>query len=84
MVTKLVEVIFTEEDRNNLKTLAKEMPKLLSLVESLIETIEILGDEKLMESIKKSEKDAQEGRLLGFKELLKELDKNENPSLVKG
>jgi hypothetical protein len=84
MVTKLVEVIFTEEDRNNLKTLAKEMPKLLSLVESLIETIEILGDEELMESIKKSEKDAQEGRLLGFKELLKELDINENPSLVKG
>lgn len=84
MVTKLVEVIFIEEDRNNLKTLAKEMPKLRSLVESLIETIEILGDEELMESIKKSEKDAQEGRLLGFKELLKELDINENPSLVKG
>jgi hypothetical protein len=75
MVTKLVEAIFTEEDRNNLKTLAKEVPKLRSLVESLIE---ILGDEELMESIKKSEKDIQEGRILGFKELLKELDINEN------
>ena len=77
MVTEMVETVFTEEDRRNLKTLAQEMPKLRSLVESLIETLEILGDEELMESIRRSEKDVQEGRLLGFKELLKELDINE-------
>jgi len=74
----LVEIVFTEEDRINLKTLAREVPKLRSLVESLIETLEILGDEELMESIKKSERDVHEGRLLGFKELLKELDLNES------
>jgi hypothetical protein len=51
MVTKLVEVIFTEEDRNNLKTLTKEVPKLRSIVESLIETIEILGDEELLKEL---------------------------------
>jgi len=77
MVTEMVETAFTEEDRRNLKTLAQEMPKLRSLVESLIETLEILGDEELMESIRRSEKDVQEGRLLGFKGLLKELDINE-------
>lgn len=77
MVTEMVEIAFTEEDRRNLKTLAEEVPKLRSLVESLIETLEILGDEELMESIRRSEKDVQEGRLLGFKELLKELDINE-------
>jgi len=77
MVTEMVETVFTEEDRRNLKTLAEEVPKLRSLVESLIETLEILGDEELMESIRRSEKDVQEGRLLGFKELLKELDINE-------
>ena len=77
MVTKLVEVVFTEEDKNNLRTLAQELPKLRSLIENLIETLEILGDEELMESIKKSEKDIQEGRLFGFKELLKELGINE-------
>jgi len=77
MVTKMVEVVFTEEDKNNLRTLAQELPKLRSLVENLIETLEILGDEELMESIKKSEKDVQEGRLLGFKEMLKELNINE-------
>jgi len=67
----LVEIVFTEEDRINLKTLAREVPKLRSLVESLMETLEILGDEELMESIKKSERDVREGRLLGFKELLR-------------
>ena len=78
MVVRLVEIVFTEEDRNNLKTLAKEVPKLRSLVEILIETLEILGDEELMESIKKGEEDVQESRLLDFKELLKELGLNES------
>lgn len=70
-------MVFTEEDRRNLKTLTEEVPKLRLLVEELIETLEILGDETLMESIKVSEKDVQEGRLLGFKELLKELGLDE-------
>jgi hypothetical protein len=77
MVTNLVETALTKEDRRNLKTLAEEVPKLRILVENLIETLEILGDEELMESIQKSEKDIQENRLIGFKELLKELDINE-------
>jgi len=67
----MVKAVFTEEDRRNLRTLAEEVPKLRSLVEELIETLEILSDETLMESIKTSEKDVQEGSLLGFKELLK-------------
>lgn len=55
----------------------KEAPKLRLLVEELIETLEILSDEALMESVKASEKDVQEGRLLGFEELLKELSLDE-------
>ena len=70
-------MVLTDEDRRNLKTLAEEVPKLRLLVEELIETLEILSDETLMESIKVSEKDIQEDRLLGFKELLKELSLNE-------
>jgi len=73
----LVEVTFTKEDRENLKTLAQELPKLRSLVEELIETIEILSDKSLMESIQKSDRDVREGRLLNLKEPLKELDINE-------
>lgn len=73
----MVKVVLTDEDRRNLKTLAEEVPKLRLLVEGLIETLEILSDETLMESIKVSEKDIQKDRLLGFKEFPKELSLNE-------
>jgi hypothetical protein len=43
----LVETVFTEEDKKNLKTVAEELPKLRSLVEELMETLEILSDENL-------------------------------------
>jgi len=73
----LVETVFNDDDRRNLKTLAEEVPKLRSLMEELLETLDILGDEELMKSIKKSERNVQEGRLLSFKELLRELGLNE-------
>ena len=73
----MVETVFNDDDRRNLKTLADEVPKLRSLMEELLETLEILGDEGLMKSIKKSERDVQKGRLLSFKELLIELGLNE-------
>jgi len=69
----MVEVVFTEEDRKNLKTLAEELPTIRLLLEELTETLEVLEDEELMESIKASERDVQEGRLIDFDELLKEL-----------
>ena len=73
----MVETVFTDEDKRNLKTLAEELPKLRLLVEELMETLEILSDEKLMKSIRASERDIQEKRLLGFKELLTELSLDE-------
>jgi len=63
----------TDEDRRNLKILAEEVPKLRLLFEGFLETLEILGDTALVKSIRASEKDVQEGRVLRFKELLKEL-----------
>ena len=76
-MTKLVETVFTDEDKRNLKTLAEELPKLRSVVEELVETLEILSDEKLMKSIKASLKDIQENRVLGLKEVLAELNLSE-------
>ena len=73
----MVETVFTDEDKKNLKTVAKELPKLRLLVEELMETLEILSDEKLMRSIRASEKDVQENRLIGFRELLAELNLSE-------
>ena len=72
-MTKLVETVFTDEDKKNLQVLAEELPKLRSLVEELMETLEILSDKKLMKSIKASEKDLQENKVLGYKELQEKL-----------
>ena len=67
----------TDEDRRNLRILREELPKVRLLLEELIETLEVLGDKDLMKSIKASERDVQEGRLVDFGELLKELGLNE-------
>lgn len=69
----MAEVAFTEEDRKNLRTIADELPKIRSLIEEFMETLEILGDEELMNSLEASRRDMQEGRIMGLKELLKEL-----------
>ncbi|RJS87805.1 hypothetical protein CW704_01700 [Candidatus Bathyarchaeota archaeon] len=73
----MVEAVFTEEDRENLRILREELPKIRLLLEELMETLEVLGDEELMESVKASEEDIREGRLIDFERLLKELDLNE-------
>lgn len=69
----MVEAVFTDDDKRNLQVIAEELPKLRSLVEELMETLEILSDENLMKSIRASEKDVQENRVLSFKELLDDL-----------
>ncbi len=69
--------VFTDEDRRNLNALAEEMPKLRMLLEALIETLDILGDEETMKSIRASEKNLQEGGLLDFSDILKELGLDE-------
>jgi hypothetical protein len=73
----LVEAVFTDEDKKNLKVIAEELPKLRSLVEELMETVEILSDERLLKSIKASLKDLQENKVLSFKEVLGELSVDE-------
>jgi hypothetical protein len=73
----LVEAVFTEEDRKNLKVIAEELPKLRVIVEQLKETLEILSDEKLVKSIDKSLKDVKENKVYSYKELLKELSIDE-------
>ena len=69
----MVETVFTDEDKKNLKVIAEELPKLRTLVEELMETLEILSDEKLMKSIQASQKDVQENKVLSYKEVLDEL-----------
>ena len=73
----MVEVVFTDEDKKNLKVIAEELPKLRTVVEELTETLEVLSDEKLMKSIDKSLKDLKENKILSYKEMLEELSIDE-------
>jgi hypothetical protein len=73
----LVEAVFTDEDKKNLKVIAEELPKLRLLVEDLMETLEILGDARLMKSIDRSLKDLRQNKVLSFKEMLDELSIDE-------
>ena len=50
-MNKLAQTVFTDEDKRDLKILAEEMPDLRLLVEELMETLEILGDENLVRII---------------------------------
>jgi Tfp pilus assembly ATPase PilU len=74
----LVEAVFTNEDKKNLKVIAEELPKLRTRVEELTETMEILSDEKLMKSIDRSLKDLKENKVLSYKEVLQELNVDED------
>ena len=69
----MVETVFTDEDKKNLKILAEELPKLRGAVEELTETLEVLSDEKLIKSIDRSSKDVEQGKVLSYKEMLDEL-----------
>jgi len=61
----MVETISTEEDRKHLRTLAEEVPKLRVLIEEFLETLDVLGDEQLLKSIRLSEEDVKPQKLEG-------------------
>jgi len=62
-------VLLTDEDRALLL-------KVSSLLEEIIETLEILEDEDAMKSIKEAEEDVKAGRVRGYNEFIKELKKS--------
>lgn len=53
---KLAQTVFTEEDKRDLIILTEEMPDLRLLVEELMETLEILGDENLTKALMQAKK----------------------------
>ena len=59
-------VLLTDDDRALLL-------KVSSLLEEIIETLEILEDEEAMKSIREAEGDVKAGRVRGYREFLKEL-----------
>ncbi|MCW4005981.1 MAG: hypothetical protein NWF04_05215 [Candidatus Bathyarchaeota archaeon] len=73
----MVEAVFTDEDKKNLRVIADELPRLRVAVEELRETLDVLSDDSLVRSIKASQKDVKENRTLSYKELLQELSIDE-------
>jgi len=67
------EAVFTVEEKMKLQKLTEEVPKLRLRVEELEETLEILSNKELMQSIEVSEKEIAENRLFSRSEALKEL-----------
>ena len=53
---KLAQTVFADEDKRDLVILAEEMPALRFLVEDLMETLEILGDENLTRALMQARK----------------------------
>lgn len=56
------------------QSILKELIEIRERIDSLIETIEVMSDEELMESIRRAEQDIRAGRIKPFEEFLKELD----------
>jgi hypothetical protein len=70
--------VFTVEEKVKLQRLTEKVPKLRLRVEELEETLEILSNKELMQSIEVSEKEIAENRLFSrSSEALKKLGINE-------
>jgi len=72
---KLAGVVFRQEDRERLKIIAEEVPKIRSLVEELLETIDVLSGSEELESIKESLKQVKKGETRSWDQYVDELRK---------
>ena len=63
----MIEVIKLKEEKGEVVISKEDFEGLISEVESLIETVEILSDENLMKQIRESERDIKEGRIREIK-----------------
>ena len=58
----------------DLRKLRERISKDLEMLDSIIETLEIMADKELMESLRRADEDVKAGRVRPFEEFLKELD----------
>ena len=59
----MIEVIKLKEEKGEVVISKEDFEGLISEVESLIETVEILSDENLMKQIRESERDIKAGKV---------------------
>jgi len=65
--------LLTEEDRANIKLIAEELPKLRHLVEELVETLDVLGNEDELKAIEESLEQVRRGELRDWDSYVKSL-----------
>lgn len=71
----MARIVFKQEDRERLKIIAEEVPKIRSLVEELLETIDVLGSSEELGSIKESLEQVKKGETRSWDEYVDELRK---------
>ena len=59
----MIEVIKLKEEKGEVVISKEDFEGLISEVESLVETVEILSDENLMKQIRESERDIKKGKV---------------------
>jgi hypothetical protein len=59
----LVRIVFTDEDKRNLKVIAAELIELRKLIEELTESLVNVSDKKLMKMLNASENDLKENKV---------------------
>ncbi len=71
----MVKIVFTEEDKRNLKVVALELYEIRKLVEELAETMVNLSDKELLRILNASQDDLKEKQVDSYKETLeKQID----------
>jgi len=63
----MIDIIKLKEEKGEVVMTKEDFEGLISDVESLIETVEILSDDNLMKQIRESEKDLKDGRIREIK-----------------
>ena len=71
----MARTVFTQEDRKRLKIVAEEVPKIRSLMEELLETIDILGNSEELEAIRESLERVKKGETRSWDAYVDELRK---------
>jgi len=71
----LTRVVFRQEDRKRLKIIAEEVPKIRSLMEELLETIDVLGSSQELEAIRESLEQVKKGETRSWDKYVDELRK---------
>ena len=71
----MVEAVFTEEDRRNLRLVAEEVSKLHLLMEELLETLDVMGSKEELQAIRESLEQVRKGETKDWDEYIDELKK---------